>query len=546
MSFLNHFFRRRAGAAARGTQRDSALPPTSRWDPETPIMPLGGGEFLSLRDFYCGVQVWGSTGSSKSTATMASAVEGLFSAGAGALCLCAKREDRWNYEAHARACGRGQDVMIFGPDDSPLRYNFIDAELARDGSGAGLVTNLTALLSTVAEVARRGHGSSGTSEGEGYFRLAAEQLSRNALELLLISGQRITIPALHRFIASLPSSLEQAASESWKATSLAYATMELAGQRVRSMSESRRADYELAIDYVFNEYATMSARTRSCIVSTLTSALDLLSRGTARDLLSSPTSNVSPEMCWDGAIVIVDVPALVYLDVARLIGVIMKYCWQRAAMRRDLSKGDRPMAIIVDESHLFAAEPDWEFQAVARGTHTATLLATQSLSNYLEVFGERGEARVHSLLGNLQCQLFHQLTDTRTIAYVQELLGKRRDMLMNGSTPPDQDWVATLLGIGSGVSAGFSEVWQEQVQAGDLNSLARGGPTHGMVAEAIVYRGGHVFGSTGRTWRRVAIPQRIVQHPAHPRSIGWSSVPPLSSPPLPGSSVCVSKDTRAL
>lgn len=544
MSFLRRLFRRGSGVASSNAEQAVSPPSKPRWDPDTPVMQLGDGEFLSLRDFYSGVQVWGSTGSSKSTATMAAAVEGLFSAGAGALCLCAKREDRRNYEAHARARGRGQDVMIFGPDDSPLRYNFIDAELSRDGSGAGLVTNLTSLLSTVAEVTRRGHGSSGTAEGEGYFRLAAEQLARNGLELLLLSGQRITIPALYRFISSLPTSLEQAASEPWRATSFAYATMELAGQRVKSMSESRMADYELAISYVFNEYAPMSARTRSAIVSTLTSSLDLLSRGTARDLLSSPTTNVSPEMCWDGAIVIVDIPALAYQDVARLIGVIMKYAWQRAAMRRDLSRGDRPMAIIVDESHLFAAEPDWEFQAVARGTHTATLLATQSLSNYLEVFGERSEARVHSLLGNLQCQVFHQLTDTRTIAYVQELLGKRRDVLMNGSAPPDQDWIATLLGIGSGVSAGFSEVWQEQVQAGDLNSLARGGPAHHMVAEAIVYRGGHVFGSTGRTWRRVAIPQRIVQHPAYPRSIGWCVIP-SSSLPLPCSSVRLSKASGA-
>lgn len=534
MSFLDRLFRGRSGAGS--APRGAIQPPLPRWNPATPVLQLGEGEHLSLLDFYCGVQVWGSTGSSKSTATMAAAVEGLFSAGAGALCLCAKREDRRNYEAHARACGRGQDVMIFGPDDSPLRYNFIDAELARDGSGAGLVTNLTALLSTVSEVARRGHGSTGMADGEGYFRLASEQLCRNSLELMLVAGQRITIPALHRFISSLPTSPEQVASDAWRSTSFAYAIMELAGQRVKAMSESRMADYELAVSYVFNEYVPMSARTRSCIVSTLTSALDLLSRGVARDLLSSPTSNVSPEMCWDGAIVIVDIPALVYQDVARLIGVIMKYCWQRAAMRRDLTKGDRPMAIIVDESHLFAAEPDWEFQAVARGTHTATLLATQSISNYLEVFGERSEARVHSLLGNLQTQVFHQLTDIRTISYVQELLGKRRDVLMNGSTPPDQDWVAMLLGLGSGSSAGFSEVWQEQVQACDLNSLARGGPAHGMIAEAIVYRGGRVFDSTGRTWRRVSIPQRIVQHPAHPRSIGWRQFPALS-PPLPCSSL---------
>ncbi len=480
----------------------------SPWDPSVEIMRFASGDAVTLKDLYSGTQIFGSTGSGKTSGSMAALCKGLFSVGAGALCLCAKRDDSVLYRQYARACGREDDVMRFGPDSGLLHYNFIDSELSRRDSGAGLVTNLTALLSTVSALGDGGKGG-GSGNGENvYFQKASDQLCRNSLEILVRANGKVTIPDLQLFVATAPNSLDQVASREWQASSYCFECLRRAEKATKN--ESQRKDYELAVSYFMNEWAPMSGRTRSSILSMLTSSLDLLSRGAARDLLSSPASNVSPEMCWDGAIVIVDIPALLYHDVARLIGVIMKFCWQRAAMRRDLSKGDRPMAIIVDESHLFAAAPDWEFQAVARGTNTATIYATQSISNYSEVFGQNSEARVHSLLGNLQNQLFHQLTDTKTVSYVQELIGRRRQTFFNGSISNSGGWMDALL-PGSdrqSVSGGFSESFEHELQARDLNSLAKGGPAHNFNVSAILYQGGKTFKATGRTWMPITINQR--------------------------------------
>lgn len=486
-----------------------------KWDPRIPLITLASGDCISLGDLYSGVQCWGATGSGKTSCSMATLCRGLFSVGAGALCLCAKREDRALYERYARECGRQDDVLIFGPTDSPLRYNFIASSLADDGQsgGPGLVTNLTALLMTVSSLGQMGSGSGGEREGEGYFKRASEQLCKNALHPLVLAarlgeanGLGVTVPNLLRFITSTPGSVAEAGSRTWRDTSFCFKVLRAADATPKT--ESERFDFELSVSFILGEWAAMADRTRTAVLSTLTSTLDLLSRGTCRDLLSSPTTNVSPEMCWDGAIVIVDLPVLLYHDIARTIAVILKFCWQRASMRRDLSQGDRPMAIIADESHLFAAAPDWEFQAVARSSNTATIYATQAISNYMEVFGEHADARVHSLLGNLQTQIFHQSTDTKTIAYAQELIGRRRTLFMNGSTGGQGNELGALLGMRDGSSsAGFSESFEFELQARDLNGLRKGGRANKGLVDAIVYQGGKTFNATGRTWMPVTFRQ---------------------------------------
>lgn len=112
---------------------------------------------------------------------------------------------------------------------------------------------------------------------------------------------------------------------------------------------------------------------------------------------------------------------------------------------------------------------------------------------------------MHSFLGNMSTQIHHQQTDTRTINYLQELTGRSRQYFMSSNASTSNDWLAPLFGEPSGGSAGFSESYEFEIQASDLNGLAKGGPPH-WSAEAIVYLGGRSM-ADGRSWRRVSIPQ---------------------------------------
>src|SRR5690606_4529505 len=92
--------------------------------------------------------------------------------------------------------------------------------------------------------------------------------------------------------------------------------------------------------------------------------------------------------------------------------------------------------------------------------------ATQSVSNYLAVFGDKAEAEVHSLLGNLQSQFFHQQADIKTNQYAAELIGRTRQFFanVNNSYQPT-DYLDSLLGLSlPQTSAGVSEAMEYEVQ----------------------------------------------------------------------------------
>ena len=113
--------------------------------------------FWTIGDACQGVQIWGSTGSGKSTGSLAAIVIAFLKAGFGGLFLTSKPEDRRTYEHYCRLTGRLGDLMVFGPDQ-PLRYNALDAELRRRDAGAGLTENIVTLLSTLLEVTERNSG----------------------------------------------------------------------------------------------------------------------------------------------------------------------------------------------------------------------------------------------------------------------------------------------------------------------------------------------------------------------------------------------------
>ncbi|TWT44919.1 Type IV secretion-system coupling protein DNA-binding domain protein [Phycisphaerae bacterium RAS1] len=476
----------------------------SRWDRSSPLLYWADGVPWNVESAFSGTQIWGSTGSGKTSGSLAAICRAFLAAGFGGLFLCAKREDRDTYTRYAREAGRLDDLMVFSPETNELRYNFIESERRQSAGAVGLVENLTALLMTVTELTERGNGGGGGRDNERYFRLESTRLARNGLLALVLGRERVTVPDLHRLITTAPVSLEQVASTDWQNSSFCFQCLHAADQA--SKNDSQRADFDLALTYFLNEWPALSSRTRSVVQSTLTSATDALSRGAARDLLSSPNPNVSPEMMYDGKVLIADFPVLVYRDIGQLIQVILKFCWQRSHSQRNVAANPRPTFIVCDESHLLAVDADQTFQTIARSTRTAVVYATQSISTYLDVFGAQAEPKVHTLLGNLQTQVFHQQTDVKTIQYVQELIGRSRQFVMNGNSTRDNDWLSPLFGgTPGGASAGFSETYEFELQASDLNSLAKGQPplweTH-----AIVYQGGRRF-PNGRTWFPVAFRQ---------------------------------------
>ncbi|MBC7819875.1 MAG: TraM recognition domain-containing protein [Planctomycetaceae bacterium] len=330
----------------------------------------------------------------------------------------------------------------------------------------------------------------------------------NATDLLIMARGTLSVSDLYRLVTSAATSKEQWKSDEWRKSSFCFRCLREADAKRKTPVQE--ADFELVADYFAIEWVNLSDRTRSNILTMFTSMLDKLNRGIIRELISSPVTNVTPEMCQAGKLLLIDVPLKVWGEAGLLIQVLWKHCLQRAQERRNVQDNPRPVFLAVDESHLLTTSADQLFQTTARSTRTAVIYATQNISNYLAALGDKAEPEVHSLLGNLQTQIFHQQADIKTNSYAAELIGRTHQFLINANSSREpSDLFGSMFGQSpSQCTAGVNETIDFEVQPATFATLRKGGPPH-WVADAIVYQGGRRFHATGRPYMSVTFRQHL-------------------------------------
>jgi hypothetical protein len=131
----------------RGTTNDKRRRQADELD--RVLLAWNESDRFTVRDLLNGgVAILGRTGSGKTSSSgkaIANALARL--PGSGGLILAAKPgEDRAMWERIFQAAGRSQDLLVFSPD-SPLRFNFLDYEMAQGGH----TRNITRTLMTIGE-----------------------------------------------------------------------------------------------------------------------------------------------------------------------------------------------------------------------------------------------------------------------------------------------------------------------------------------------------------------------------------------------------------
>lgn len=480
--------------------------------------PLNGPLFAWDQDVCCtlgqsmeGTLVLGATGSGKSSGSGRALALAMLGRGEyGGLVLTAKADERRAWEHYCRDTGRLDDLIVIEPGGEH-RWNVLDGELSGNTSGA-FTLNIVALLMLVLEKAQGATGGGGGGgHGENKFWAdAARQLITNAVEILLLAKGRVQLPDLHRFILSAPQSVDQLRSEEWKAQSLCARCLAEAEQRPKNASQ--QADFELAADYLLLEYTAMNPKTRSTIISLVTSMLDPLMRGVARDLFCSDSTFSLPEAVLAGKIVLIDLPVLTYRETGTLAQVLVKTAFQRAIQRRNVNANPRPAFLWADEAQLFTTSMDAEFLATCRSARIATVFLTQNVGNVRAALGDgdRGRSLCDALFANLNTKIFHANSDPVTNEWASQIIGRSVQMQANSSVSAKQDWVESLLGIcrDEQTSYGLSEHLTAEIEPKEFTTLATGGPTNNWYVEAIVVQSGRVFPDTGTIWRPVAFRQK--------------------------------------
>jgi hypothetical protein len=479
--------------------------------PQTVLRDWGGGDAFRLADAQTGVCVFGATGSGKTSGPAKHLAYGYLAAGFGGLVLCAKKEERQQWQQWAAETRRGRDLIIIDGSGNH-RFNFLEWEASRPAEGGGLTINIVAILDEIAGAIARSEGASEGGQGDNKFwDDALHHMNTNLVDLPIFANLRVSLPLMRSIVISAPQNLEQIDDEKWQETSACAAILREADKATLRAHEDIRADFEECRNYWLQEYPVLSEKTRSIINLSFSMLARPLITRPLRKLFSSDT-NVTPEDAFNGKIIIVDLPVQEYRLAGRIANLAWKYCFQVAVLRRTPpTKRDsylRPVFLWADEAQNFVSDFDAEYQAVARSAAGCTVYLTQNRESYRRVLGNADA--VDSLLGNLQAKFFCQ-NSGETNEWAAKLLGERWLRITSTNAGQSRN-DGTQAGPEGSHSSGVSRSDQRRlfVEPSRFTTLKRGGPHHDYQVEAIVYNGGHLFanGSEPLPYKHITFNQR--------------------------------------
>ena len=474
----------------RPPAEDAHLPPA--WQLDAPLIRFSKRDPWRVRDAFEGTQIFGATGSGKTSGSGRLLALNLLQHGFGGLVLTAKPDEAARWQAYAEHVGRGADVRLFQVGEQAA-FNFLAYELAHAGRGESLTGNLVELFCTVVEASeRRRQGAA----NEAYWERALRQLLRNAIDLVVLATGSLSLPELARVITSAPNSREEARDPQWQADSLCYQLMSQAQERVPP-DDPRRGDLEVTISFWLEDFAGLAERTRSIVTNSFTSLCDGFLRSPMRELFCGETT-LSPDDVLAGAVVIIDLPLKEYQETGRLAQVLWKHVFQRAVERRDSKAHPRPVFLWADEAHLFVTRHDAEFQSTARSSRCATVYLTQGLPNYHATLGGPSSGEAESLLANLSTKVFHANGDVTTNEWAQRLFAST--WTTRGAFGSSSQRAADPLdGLVTTTSSNQQQSLDPQVIAHRFTTLKKGGPAAKFQVEGIVHQSGRVWKASQST-----------------------------------------------
>jgi hypothetical protein len=495
-----------------------------RYDNQS-LLDFGGGNVWSVMNAYEGCQIFGATGSGKTTGSGQEIALGLLKNQFGGLVLTAKGGDALDWIKYANKTKRLADVRVFGVplpkvekdgkmvpvyeaypglvQHPPFSFNFLDYERQALEKGdaeqsPSYTENLVNLFSAVMEVSQKGGSQQGGQDA--YWLLAVRQLLRNTIDLLRFAGRPLSFRNIYDVITSAPTSVAEARSPMpedantphWARESLCWKCIEESAGKANSANDSDKEDMELTIQYWMREFAGLAEETRSVVVSFFTGMADCFLRGKLKELFS-PTKvgpQLNPELTHEGKIIIFNLPVKKFNEMGQFGQVLYKFIWQRAVERRNpKEEGQRPVFLWADEAQFFINSNDMLFQTTARSAKVATVYLTQNISNYYAIMpGDKGKAETDSLLGNFQTKIFHANGDAVTNQWAAETIGKVLTWRENRSSSVASGGGKT--GSSSQYSTGESQVLDYQILPIEFATLKKGGDAEDRLVEGIIFQGG--------------------------------------------------------
>jgi type IV secretory pathway TraG/TraD family ATPase VirD4 len=480
------------------------------------LLRFSSGDVFTINDACQGVQIFGGTGSGKSSGSGRALALAYLRAGFGGLVCCSKAEEADIWRKLAEETGRAGDLFVID-ERATLRFNFMDyaqATIARDGFDRNLVD----MLITVSESAGSGEEGGGDN---AFFKDAAVNMLSAAFAPIRAFEGGIQLTEVYRFITSAPTSERQLDDPKWQEKSYCYkvlTNLAAAGQAGSIACKQICDDYG---DYWFSEFPSLGDRTRSSIVATVGNTIKPFLTGAFRTLWCTRT-DIVPEVCREGAIIVLDIPVRKYGKMAAIAQQLFKLNWQIAMENSPESDTLRPCFLFADESQFVMNSFDAQHLSVARAKRVCSVYITQDKpSYYAAIAGRNAEATADSLISKFQTRIFHANSDPVTNEYAANICGKITQYQQSrsqsagrqsggGGTVTDEANNTSGQGGQNRQESRSVSTYKDFVFQPDYfaDQLRTGAAENRYMVDAILVRNGRNFKATGKHYLKAEFSQR--------------------------------------
>ena len=514
---------------------------------DAPLLMLDGkqgrDEWL-LRHAYEGVHIFGGTGSGKTSGSGRALALTYLRLGMGGIVLCAKPGEYELWRDYARRAGREHQLIRFHPD-GPYRFNFLDyqATVSSDAQGRLDTGNIVHLLMQTAEAAERSDALKGQGGNEpAFWRRAPREMLSHTIDAVWSAWGRLRLSEIMECILTAPADPADFLDDAKIESSFCLKTLrQVIGAPAWRLPAH---DQRVVLNYFRDNLARLDNRTRSNLVTTLTSQLAPLLKGRMHELFGTSTTLV-PELTHEGAIIVLDFPEKVHKEAGLLAQHIFKYQWQVATERRDIRTSPRPVFCWADEAQFFITPYDIHFQTTARSARACTVYLTQTVSNYFATIGgSNPRDATMAFLANFVTQIFHRNADRNTNEMAAEMIGRNLQLRRSesrgwsdsrgGSEGTSSGWntgtsisssgghysTSSNAGSSAGTNRGISwssgysmnqtvsEQMELDIQPAEFGTIRSGGPQNGLRVDGLLYQSGRRFeGNRGRNYITLSFDQ---------------------------------------
>ena len=385
------------------------------WRLDQPLLSLGPfADAFTLETAFRGTKIYGATGSGKSSGFGAALGCAYLEHGFGGLVLCAKADndelDHWL--KLAKLSGREKSIIHFGIKNQEIDLKFNVIEFLRHlnkSSKNDFQINIVTLLKQITNNFK----DQKVSNSDGFWDGVTEQYLTHLITIALVICQdtQITFETLFDLFKSINNNV---------------AFDELIPDFEAKIFAN--SDLKLAVSFFAVEFQELNEKTRSIVITALSSMLFKFNVGMLKNLYGT-TGNISPKWIMNGAVIVINMPTEEFGEVGKISNLIWKFAFQKAVQSREKLNGEyRPIFLWADEVQDYIHANDSKFQATARSKWCATVFLTQNIPGLRLALGGGSAAQdaIKSLDSNLVNSIFNQNIDEETNKYASTVLGLKK------------------------------------------------------------------------------------------------------------------------